>query len=48
MVQIKRNVSISNRVGAAMLAAPIIGHDAIITLFSVYSFYTFFHSNNKF
>jgi hypothetical protein len=29
---------ISNRVGAAMLAAPIIGHDAMFTLFSVYSF----------
>jgi hypothetical protein len=27
-----------------MLAAPIMGHDEIFTLFDVYSFGTFFHS----
>jgi hypothetical protein len=32
MLQIKINFSILNRAGAAMLAAPIIGHDAMLTL----------------
>ncbi len=33
MLQINKSVSISNRVGAAMLAAPISGHAALFTLF---------------
>jgi hypothetical protein len=42
MIQSKKGISISNRVGAAVLAAPIIGHDAMFTLLSVYSFGAFF------
>jgi hypothetical protein len=36
------SVSISKRVGATMLAAPMIGHNVMFTLFSVYSFGTYF------
>jgi hypothetical protein len=36
-----------NRQCAAMLAAPIMGHDVLFTLFDVYSFGAFFHSNTE-
>jgi hypothetical protein len=46
------NICLTNlksvQVGAALLAALIIGHDAMFTLFSVYSFGTLFHSYNNF
>ncbi len=35
-------------VGGVMLAVPIIGNDVIFTLYGVYSFGLFFHSNNNF
>jgi len=37
----------SNRQCAAILAAPIMGHDVLFTLFDVYSFGAFFHSNTE-
>ncbi len=42
MLKNLKSVSILNRQCAAMLAAPIMGHDVIFTLFGVYSFGAFF------
>ncbi len=36
-----------NRQCAAILAAPIMDHDVIVTLFDVYSFGALFHSNTE-
>ncbi len=41
-LKIKKRISILNRQCAAMLAAPIIGHDVKFTLFGVHSFGAFF------
>ncbi len=41
--KMKKIVSFLNRQCAAMLAAPITGHDVIFTLYDVYSFGAFFH-----
>jgi hypothetical protein len=44
----ENSFSILNRVGVAVLAAQIMGHDAMFTLLGVYSFGIFFHSYNSF